>query len=134
VLGVNSAHHGGGQELVNYREILHVLDLAQRSGLPEHRVPFICRGADVRLSPPASGNWYDTEPEVSGCLRRHQYRPGQNGQRPSSRHRHNRFAAFRTVEKQQDGYTAIGEFTLNDGAMEYQASGGSVTTFFGITP
>jgi hypothetical protein len=46
----------------------------------------------------------------------------------------NRFAAFRTVEKQQDGYTAIGEFTLNDGAMEYQASGGSVTTFFGITP
>jgi len=65
VLGVNSVHHGGGQELVNYREILHVLDLAKRSGLPEHRVPFIFRGADVRLSPPASGNWYDTEPEVS---------------------------------------------------------------------
>jgi hypothetical protein len=65
VLGVNSVHHGGGQELVNYREILHVLDLAQRSGLPEHRVPLIFRGADVRLSPPASGNWYDTEPEVS---------------------------------------------------------------------
>jgi hypothetical protein len=46
----------------------------------------------------------------------------------------NRLAAFRTVEKQQDGYTAIGEFTLVDGAMEYQAPGGSVTTFFGITP
>jgi hypothetical protein len=65
VLGVNSVHHGGGQEAVNYREILHVLDLAKRSGLPDHRVPFIFRGADVRLSPPASGNWYDTEPEVS---------------------------------------------------------------------
>lgn len=65
VLGVNSVHHGGGQEAVNYREILHVLDLAKQSGLPEHRVPLIFRGADVRLSPPASGNWYDTEPEVS---------------------------------------------------------------------
>jgi inosine-uridine nucleoside N-ribohydrolase len=65
VLGVNSVHHGGGQELINYREILHVLDLAKRSGLPEHRVPFLFRGADVRLSPPASGNWYDTEPEIS---------------------------------------------------------------------
>jgi hypothetical protein len=65
VLGVNSVHHGGGQEPVNYREILHVLDLAKRSGLPEHRVPLIFRGADVRLSPPASGNWYDTQPEVS---------------------------------------------------------------------
>ncbi len=65
VLGVNSVHHGGGQELINYREILHVLDLAKRSGLPEHRVPLIFRGADVRLSPPASGNWYDTEPEIS---------------------------------------------------------------------
>lgn len=65
VLGVNSVHHGGGQELINYREILHVLDLAERSGLPEHRVPFMFRGADVRLSPPASGNWHDTEPEIS---------------------------------------------------------------------
>jgi hypothetical protein len=65
VLGVNSVHHGGGQELINYREIMHVLDLAKRSGLPEHRVPFIFRGADVRLSPPASGNWYDTQPEIS---------------------------------------------------------------------
>ncbi len=65
VLGVNSVHHGGGQELINYREILHVLDLAKRSGLPEHRAPFIFRGADIRLSPPASGNWYDTQPEIS---------------------------------------------------------------------
>lgn len=65
VLGVNSVHHGGGQEPINYREILHVLDLAKHSGLPEHRVPLIFRGADVRLSPPASGNWFDTEPEVS---------------------------------------------------------------------
>ncbi len=65
ILGVNSVHHGGGQEAVNYREILHVLDLAKQSGLPEDREPFIFRGADVRLTPPASGKWYDTEPEVS---------------------------------------------------------------------
>jgi hypothetical protein len=65
ILGVNSVHHGGGQEAVNYREILHVLDLAKRSGLPAHREPFVFRGADVRLTPPASGKWYDTEPEVS---------------------------------------------------------------------
>ena len=65
ILGVNSVHHGGGQELQNYREILHVLDLAKRSGLPENRVPFIFRGADRRLTPPASGNWADTEPESS---------------------------------------------------------------------
>ena len=65
VLGVNSVHHGGGQEPVNYREILHVLDLAEQSGLPDHRVPFIFRGANFRLSPPASGKWFDTVPEVS---------------------------------------------------------------------
>jgi inosine-uridine nucleoside N-ribohydrolase len=65
LLGVNSVHHGGGQELINYREILHVLDLAKRSGLGENRVPLIFRGADLRLSPPASGNWYDTKPELS---------------------------------------------------------------------
>jgi inosine-uridine nucleoside N-ribohydrolase len=65
ILGVNSVHHGGGQEAVNYGEILHVLDLAQQSGLPEDREPFIFRGADVRLTPPARGKWYDTEPEVS---------------------------------------------------------------------
>jgi len=33
-LGVNSVHHGGGQEPVNYREILNVLGLAADSGLP----------------------------------------------------------------------------------------------------
>ncbi len=65
VLGVNSVHHGGGQEPVNYREILHVLDLAQQSGLPDHRVPFVFRGANFRLSPPASGKWYDTVTEIS---------------------------------------------------------------------
>jgi len=65
LLGVNSVHHGGGQELTNYREILHVLDLAKCSGLGENRVPLIFRGADLRLSPPASGNWYDTKPELS---------------------------------------------------------------------
>lgn len=65
VLGVNSVHHGGGQEPINYREILQVLDLARKSGLPEHRVPLIFRGANFRLTPPASGQWYETVPEVS---------------------------------------------------------------------
>jgi len=67
VLGVNSVHHGGGQERVNYGEILHVLDLAKQSGLPKDREPFVFRGADVRLTPPASGKWYDTEPETSAA-------------------------------------------------------------------
>jgi hypothetical protein len=65
ILGVNSVHHGGGQEPVNYREILHVLELAKQSDLPDNREPFVFHGADCRLSPPASGNWFDTEPEVS---------------------------------------------------------------------
>ena len=65
ILGVNSVHHGGGQEAVNYGEILHVLDLAKQSGLPKDREPFIFRGADVRLTPSASGKCYDTEPEAS---------------------------------------------------------------------
>ena len=46
----------------------------------------------------------------------------------------NEFSAFRTVEKQQEGYAAIGEFDLTSGTMEYQAPGRSVTTFFGTTP
>jgi len=65
ILGVNSVHHGGGQEAVNHREILHVLDLAKQSGLPQDREPFIFHGADFRLTPPETGKWYDTEPEVS---------------------------------------------------------------------
>lgn len=65
ILGVNSVHHGGGQEAINYKEILHVLELAKESGLPEDRVPFIFRGADMRLAPPASGKWFDTVPEIS---------------------------------------------------------------------
>ncbi len=67
VLGINSIHHGGGQEPVNYQEILNVLDLAKRSGLPAHRVPFVFRGADVRLEAPESGRWQDTEPVVTAA-------------------------------------------------------------------
>jgi len=65
VLGVNSVHHGGGQEPINYAEILHVLDLAKRSGLSPHREPFIFRGANERLVVPASGRWEDTSPIVT---------------------------------------------------------------------
>jgi PKD repeat protein len=62
ILGINSVHHGGGQEPINYAEIRHVIDLSRRSGLPEHRVPFVFRGANQRLAVPESGRWYDTEP------------------------------------------------------------------------
>jgi len=62
VLGVNSVHHGGGQEPINYAEILHIIELARRSGLPEHRVPLVFRGANERLKVPASGRWQDTRP------------------------------------------------------------------------
>jgi chitodextrinase len=48
VLGVNSVHHGGGQEPVNYQEILHVLELARQSGLDRHREPVVYRGANQR--------------------------------------------------------------------------------------
>ncbi|MFQ6098154.1 MAG: PKD domain-containing protein [Armatimonadota bacterium] len=44
VLGINSVHHGGGQEPINYGEILHVLELAKESGLPENREPFVFHG------------------------------------------------------------------------------------------
>ena len=60
ILGVNSIHHGGGQEPVNYAEILHVLDLARKSGLPSHRVPLVFRGANRRLAVPTGGKWSDT--------------------------------------------------------------------------
>jgi acetyl esterase len=62
ILGVNSVHHGGGQEPINYAEIVHVLDLATQSGLRKERVPRIFRGANERLSVPDSGNWDDTTP------------------------------------------------------------------------
>ena len=65
VLGVNSIHHGGGQEPINYRELVHVLDLAKQSGLPAHRVTAITRGANERLRVPESGKWEDTEPIVT---------------------------------------------------------------------
>ena len=60
VLGENSVHHGGGQEEINYREILHMLDLAKQSGAPAHRIPFVFRGADQPLAVPASRDWRDT--------------------------------------------------------------------------
>ena len=65
LLGVNSVHHGGGQEPINYAELLHVLDLATKSGLAKHRVPFLFRGANKRLDVPASGRWQDTRPIVT---------------------------------------------------------------------
>lgn len=65
LLGINSTHHGGGQEPVNYAEILNILSLSRESGLPESRVPFLFRGADKRLQPPKSLVWHDTEPVVT---------------------------------------------------------------------
>lgn len=65
VLGVNSIHHGGGQEPVNYAEILYVLDLAKKSGLAAHREPMVFRGANQRLAIPESGKWEDTQPVVT---------------------------------------------------------------------
>ena len=69
LLGVNSVHHGGGQEPVNYAEILHVLDLARQSGLPKHREATVFRGANRRLDVPSSGRWQDTEPIVTDASR-----------------------------------------------------------------
>lgn len=63
LLGINSTHHGGGQEPINYGEIQHVIELARQSGLPAHRVPPVFRGANRRLVVPASGAWQDTEPD-----------------------------------------------------------------------
>ena len=65
ILGVNSVHHGGGQEPVNYEEILHIIDLAGESGLPKCRKPFVFRGANERLAVPGSRKWFDTAPVVS---------------------------------------------------------------------
>lgn len=65
ILGVNSVHHGGGQEPINYEEILNILNLARKSGLPDHRVPFVFRGANQPLEVPQSGDWRDTVPVIS---------------------------------------------------------------------
>ena len=65
LLGINSVHHGGGQEPINYKEILNILSLARKSGLPEHRVPFIFRGANQPLKVPESSDWRDTIPIIS---------------------------------------------------------------------
>ena len=65
VLGINSTHHGGGQEPINYAEIQHVIALAQKSGLRPDRVPFVFRGANQRLEAPMGGDWRDTEPLIT---------------------------------------------------------------------
>ena len=67
ILGINSVHHGGGQEPINYAEIRHIIELSRQSGLPENRVPLVFRGADQRLAVPDSGRWDDTEPIVTAA-------------------------------------------------------------------
>jgi PKD repeat protein len=62
ILGVNSVHHGGGQEPVNYEEILNIIDLSMQSGLAKDRKPLVFRGANERLEVPESGIWSDTAP------------------------------------------------------------------------
>jgi len=65
ILGINSIHHGGGQEPMNYGEIQFVLQLAQASKVPPGRIPLILHGADQPLEVPASGKWSDTRPVAS---------------------------------------------------------------------
>jgi len=65
VLGVNSIHHGGGQESVNRQAIEEVLRLAKHSGLPLGRTPLVFSGSDRRLYAPPGKAWADTEPEVT---------------------------------------------------------------------
>jgi chitodextrinase len=65
VPAVNSVHHGGGQEPINYGELVHVLDLARQSGLPDTRVPLLFHGANERLAVPAGGQWEDTAPIIT---------------------------------------------------------------------
>jgi hypothetical protein len=47
----------------SYREIINVLDLAKRSGLPDERVPMVFRGAKTPLRSVgiARDRWFDTE-------------------------------------------------------------------------
>jgi len=63
VLGINSIHHQNklGTEESNYKELLKIVDLAKKSGLPDARVPRIFRGAKQKLTVPASNKWYDTQ-------------------------------------------------------------------------
>jgi len=67
ILGIDSIHHGGGQEPTNYKEILHVIDLALKSGLSAQRKPLVFHGANHRLVVPESGKWQDTIPEVTAA-------------------------------------------------------------------
>jgi len=67
VLGVNSIHHGGGQEPINYGEIINILNLSRESGLPESRRPLVFRGANERLAVPESLRWEETEPLITGA-------------------------------------------------------------------
>ena len=67
VLAVNTIHHGGGQEPINYAELQYVIKLARESDLPESRVPLLFRGANQRLTVPESGKWDDTEPIVTAA-------------------------------------------------------------------
>jgi hypothetical protein len=40
------------------------------------------------------------------------------------------FEAYRTSEDEKDAYTSIGKFEVVEGAVVYDAPGGSVTTFY----
>ncbi len=77
VLGINSVYHtrwadnetkltrGLGTENYNYDEILKILDLAQKGGLPDARVSKVFRGAAEPLKTPSSRKWHDTKPIVT---------------------------------------------------------------------
>ncbi len=79
VLGINSVHHarwddnetrltrGLRSEENNYDEILKILDLSKKSGLPDARVPMVFRGAaePLKRGSLASDRWFDTKPIVT---------------------------------------------------------------------
>ena len=76
VLGINSVHHTrwadnetrltrAGTETRNYNEIVNILDLSTKSGLPDARVPMVFRGATEPLKTPSSRKWYGTKPIVT---------------------------------------------------------------------
>jgi hypothetical protein len=76
VLGINSVHHTrwadneirlvrAGTETLNYNEIVNILDLSTKSGLPDARVPMVFRGATEPLKTSSSRKWHDTKPIVT---------------------------------------------------------------------
>ncbi|MCD6321873.1 MAG: nucleoside hydrolase, partial [Clostridiales bacterium] len=68
VLGINSIHNDEvGSEAINYGEIFNIMKLMNISGMAWDSMPTerVFHGATEKLTPPANGVWYDTEPIVT---------------------------------------------------------------------